>query len=110
MIVTLVPPLDGPADGLMLVTVGPPTYVYWSAALVALVPPAVVTVTCTVPVAPAGAVAVMLVAVSAVTVAVLPPNLTVVAPLRLVPVIVTKVPPVAGPVDGLTPVTVGAAT
>ena len=39
----------------------PAVYVYWSAALVALVPPAVVTVTSTVPV-PVGAVAVMLVA------------------------------------------------
>ena len=85
VIVTTVPPPAGPADGLMLETVGPPTYAYWSAGLVALVPPAVVTVTSTVPVAPAGAMAVMLVAVSAVTVAALAPNLTAVARARLVP-------------------------
>ena len=43
--VTLVPPPAGPLVGLMFVTVGAATYVYWSLALVALVPPAVVTVT-----------------------------------------------------------------
>src|SRR5581483_6678648 len=62
VIVTLVPPLAGPADGLTPVTVGAPTYVYWSAELVALVPPVVVTVTSTVPAEPAGAVAVIWVA------------------------------------------------
>ena len=58
----------------------------------ALVPPGVVTVTSTVPAVPAGAVAVMLVAVSAVIVADVVPNLTAVAPVRFVPVIVTLVP------------------
>ena len=37
------------------------------------------------------------------------PNLTAVALARLVPVIVTVVPPPVGPAAGLTPVTVGAA-
>ena len=37
------------------------------------------------------------------------PNFTAVAPVKLVPVIVTHVPPAAGPVVGLRPVTVGAA-
>ena len=36
-----------------------------------------------------------------------PPNDTAVAPSRLVPVIVTVVPPPLGPDVGLTPVTVG---
>ena len=83
---------------------------YWSAALVVLVPPAVVTVTSTVPVEPAGAVAVMLFAVLAVIVADVLPNLTAVAPARLVPVIVTVVPPAVGPAVGVTCVTVGAGT
>src|SRR5207244_3957629 len=86
------------------------TYVKRSAALVALVPLGVVTVTSTVlPGVPAGAVAVIWVAVLPVRlVAGLLANLTAVAPARLVPVIVTVVPPGAGPDDGLTPVTAGA--
>ena len=36
------------------------------------------------------------------------PNLTAVAPVRFVPVMVTLVPPVVGPVVGLTTVTAGA--
>ena len=71
-------------------------------------PPGVVTVTCTVP-EPAGEVAVILVADSTLTpVAALAPNLTVLAPVRFVPVIVTEVPPAAGPLVGSTFVTVGA--
>ena len=70
-------------------------------------PPGVVTVTSTVPV-PDGEVTVIDVAVSAVTVPAVVPNLTVVAFVRLVPVTVTLVPPAAGPEVGLTAVTVGA--
>ena len=93
MIVTVVPPAVGPAVGLTLVTVGAARRrCTCRPAPVALVPPAVVTVTSTVPVAPAGAVAVMLVAVSAVIVADVVPNLTAVALARLVPVIVTVGP------------------
>ena len=40
-------------------------------------------------------------------VAALPPKLTTVAPVKSVPVIVTLVPPAGGPLNGLTPVTVG---
>ena len=59
----------------------------------ALVPPAVVTVTSTVPV-PADEVAVIWVALLTLKKpAALPPNLTAVAPVKLVPVIVTLVPP-----------------
>jgi len=43
-------------------------------------------------------------------VAELAPNFTAVAPVKLVPVIVTDVPPAAGPLVGLNDVTVGAAT
>ena len=72
----------------------------WSAALVALVPPGVVTVTSTVPV-PAGAVALMLVALLTVKLeAAVVPNFTALAPVKLVPVIATEVPPVLGPRPG----------
>ena len=83
---------------------------YWSAVLVALVPPGVVTVTSTAPSVPvAGAVAVIVVALLTVNAAGLPgPKLTAVAPVNPVPVMVTDVPPVLGPEPGLTPVTVGA--
>ena len=79
--------------------------------LAAEVPPGVVTVTSTVPALPAGAVAVMEVALLTTTpVAAWAPKWTAVAPVRLVPVMVTEVPPVVGPDEGLTPVTVGGAT
>ena len=79
----------------------------WSAALVALVPPPVVTVTSTVPLL-GGDVAVIEVALLTTNhAAAVLPNFTAVAPLRLVPVMVTLVPPALGPVLGLMPVTVG---
>ena len=82
---------------------------YWSAALVGLVPLGVVTVTSTVPAVPAGAVAVIWVALlTATLVAAVEPKATPVAPVKLVPVIVTEVPPAVGPEDGLTCVTAGA--
>src|SRR5208282_65100 len=114
LIVTEVPPTAGPFFGDSPVTVGAfggggggATYVNSSAGLVALVPSGVVTVTCTVPV-PAGEVAVIDVAESAVTVAAAEPNLTAVAPASPIPLMVTVVPPDSGPVSGLTPVTAGA--
>jgi hypothetical protein len=74
------------------------------------VPPAVVTKTQTTPV-PAGAVAVIeLLELTVKLVALFAPNLTDVAPLRLVPVIVMVVPPAAGPVVGEIEVTIGAVT
>ena len=82
----------------------------WSAAEVAEVPPVVVTLTSTTLV-PAGDVAVIEVAeLTMKPVAEAAPNVTVVAPVKLVPVIVTVVPPVAGPCVGEIEVTVGAAT
>ena len=55
--------------------------------------------------------AVIVVALTTVTpVAGVVPKSTAVAPVKPVPVIVTRVPPAAGPLFGLIPVTVGAAT
>ena len=73
------------------------------------VPPAVVAVTFTTP-DPAGATAVMEVAELTTTPdAAFTPNFTTVAPVKLVPVMITDVPPAAGPLVELKPVTVGAA-
>jgi hypothetical protein len=69
-------------------------------------PPGVVTVMFTVPV-PAGLVTVIWVLESAVIVPPAPPKLTPVAPLRLVPLIVTAVPPAVVPLDGEIAVTAG---
>ena len=83
----------------------------WSLAPVAEVPPPVVTVMSMVPAEPAGAVALIEIAELTVKlVALVAPNLTAVAPVKLVPLIATTVPPVVGPEFGLTRVTVGAAT
>src|SRR5580698_9148319 len=72
--------------------------------------PGVVTVMLTPPAAWAGAVAVSLVADTTVKrVAADLPNLTAVAPVRALPVIVTTVPPVAGPEVGVTLVSAGMA-
>jgi len=80
-----------------------------SAVEVPLVPPGVVTVALTVPV-PAGLVAVIDVAFTTRTfVAWRVPNETVAGRTKLVPVMVTTVPPLVGPDDGATSVTVGAA-
>ena len=70
-------------------------------------PLGVVTVTSTVPV-PAGLVAVIALSVTTVKlVAAVVPKSTPVAPARLVPKIVTEVPPATVPLFGLRPVTVG---
>jgi hypothetical protein len=73
------------------------------------VPFAVVTVTSTVPGAPAGEVAAQVVVDAQVTaVAAVAPNATVVEPTtNPVPVIVTLVPPAGGPATGLMALTVG---
>lgn len=76
--------------------------------MAALLPKGVVTTTLAVPALPAGVVAVMDVLLATVTfVAVTPPNLTLVAPVKFVPVTVTLAPPANGPLEGLTDVTVG---
>ena len=71
------------------------------------VPAIVVTVTSTVPL-PAGLVAVICVSLSTVTLlAATCPKETLVAPVKLVPVMATAVPPAAGPLAGLILNTVG---
>lgn len=73
--------------------------------------PFTVTVTVTAPVLPAGVVAVMLVLLTTVTlVAAALPKVTVAPAAKFVPVMVTAVPPAAGPLFGLTLLTVGATT
>lgn len=72
-----------------------------------LVPAEVVTVTCTAPTDPEGAIAVICVDESRVKVVAVVPNRTVVGPVNPVPVIVTLVPPVAGPEVGESEVMVG---
>jgi hypothetical protein len=70
-----------------------------------------VTVTVTAPALPAGVVAVMDVLLTTTTlVAAADPNVTVAPDTKFVPVIVTAVPPVVGPLLGDTPVTVGGTT
>jgi hypothetical protein len=82
--------------------------VNWLPGPVAETPPGVVTVTLTVPADPAADVAVIEVAELTVKLfAAVVPNLTAVAPLRLVPVTVTDVPAASGPIVGLSAVTVG---
>ncbi|MNL03659.1 hypothetical protein D3C87_1242010 [compost metagenome] len=82
----------------------------WLAAEVALVPPAAVTRTSTVPV-PAGGVALIWVVLSNVKLAAAaPPKVTFVAPEKFVPPMVTLVPPADGPLFGEIDVTVGAGT
>jgi hypothetical protein len=111
VIVTVVPPDVGPAVGLTPVTVGAATYVNRSADEVADVPPAVVTVTSTVPAVPEGLRSTICVAVSLVKLlTMVVPKRTAVALPKFVPVIVTDVPPDVGPAVGLRPDTVGAAT
>ena len=79
-----------------------------SAPLVGDVPVGVVTVTFTGPEDPAGDTAVRVVEdVTLNDVAATEPNLTDVAPVKLVPVMVVEVPPAVEPVFGLTLVTVG---
>src|SRR5208283_830056 len=108
VIVTVVPPATGPAAGVIPVTTGTGSYVNSSAGEVALVPPGVVTVTSTVPAEPAGETAVIwVVEVTVKLDAAVVPNITAVAPVNPVPVIVTVVPPATGPAAGVIPVTTG---
>lgn len=74
----------------------------WSALDKALLPPGVVTVTSTVPAAPAGAMATILPADNEVTDAGTVPNNTTAGLAKPEPVIVTDVPPDSGPDAGAT--------
>jgi hypothetical protein len=105
--VTDVPPPLVPVLGVTAVTVGTPKNVKLSAALVAVVPDGVTTVTSTVPAGSAGET--IVIDVAELTTRPVPgvaPKLTAVAPVKLVPVTVTVVPPAIGPAEGLTLVTV----
>jgi hypothetical protein len=110
VMVTAVPPATTPLLGETLVTVGLTTYVKPFARL-PLCEPTLVTVTVTAPAVPAGVVAVILVLLTTTTlVAAALPNVTVAPLAKLVPVIVTAVPPEVDPLFGETLLTVGAAT
>ena len=75
------------------------------------VPPGEVTVTLALPAVPAGKITVIEVAELTTTdVPALAPKFTVDPARKLVPVMVTEVPPAVGPADGLMDVTVGAAS
>jgi len=110
VIVTFVPPNVEPELGLIPLTVGRGTAVKvkWSAVTAALVPPGAVTFTSTVP---AEWVGLTIVSVEPFTtfmpVPDVPPNVTAVAPVKPVPLIVTEVPPAADPLVGDTLVIVG---
>jgi hypothetical protein len=70
--------------------------------------PPTVTVTVTAPALPAGVVAVICVPLTTTAlVAAVPPNVAVAPTAKLVPVIVTAVPPAVDPLFGDTPATVG---
>ena len=107
--VTAVPPAMLPALGATLVSVGGDggaTYV--KSVFAALVPPGVVTTTLTAPAARAGVVQVIVAAFTTFkAVALVPPKVTLVAPVKFVPVSVTTVPPAVLPVFGATLVSVG---
>jgi hypothetical protein len=109
VMVTRVP--IGPEVGLTPLTAGGggATYVNWSAALTALVPPGVVIVTSTSPSGPVGAVTVADVGLTTLKkiAGLVAPKLIADAPANPVPVRVTVVPPVLVPEAGLTPVIVG---
>lgn len=107
VIVTVVPPAVGPLVGVSEVIVGaatnvkPPVLVAW--------PPGVVNTTSVAPAVPDGVVTVTDVAPTVPSEPATPPIVTPVVPLKLVPVIVTVVPPAIGPLDGLSVVIVGTA-
>jgi len=109
VMVTVVPPDAGPEAGATPVTVGSGALqVKWSAAVSALVPTAVERTMLRMPAACAGETAVTLVSDTTVKlVAATVPKTTLVVPVKPAPVMVTVVPPDAGPEAGATPVTVG---
>ena len=108
VMVTFVPPFTPPTLGAMAVTVGACAAVTVKFVALVAVPPGVVTAIGPV-VAPVGTVVVIVVAFVTVKVGCdVPLNVTPVAPVRLVPVMVTAVP--VAPVVGVKLVTVGAAT
>ena len=109
--VMVLPAASGPALGVTDVSVGAAAYV--NALVLVTVPPRVCTKTLATifvePVIPVGVLAVIEVGLTTTTlVAATPFTFTLVAPVKLVPVIVKAVPPAIGPEAGLTVVIVGA--
>ena len=109
VMVMFVPPLVEPEAGETLAMVGTGTTYVNALALVA-VPPAVVTATLLAPAVPAGVFALIEVAVATTLVAATPFTLTLVAPVKLVPVMVNAVPPTVVPEAGDTSAMVGTGT
>ena len=110
VMVIVVPPVVGPDVGVTLLIVGSRT-MYVNALVLVAVPPAVVTATLLAPAVPAGVLAVTEVLdTTTMFVAAMPPTVTLVAPVKLVPAIVMVVPPVVGPEVGLTLLMVGSGT
>ena len=107
VIVIAVPPAVDPNNGDKEVIVGTGV-VYVNAFVAVAVPSGVVTATLCAPTVPAGVTAVMLVdETTATLVAATPPTVTLVAPVKLVPVIVIAVPPAVDPDVGVIDVIVG---
>ena len=109
LMVTVVPPVGGPAVGHKEVTTAGATNVNWSAGEVGLAPAGLVTVTSTVPAASGGVVAAI--DASEITVyeaAASDPKCTALAELKPLPEIDTLVPPEVDPPSGDNAVTVGA--
>jgi hypothetical protein len=109
VIVTAVPPRVEPVVGLIDVTVGAATYVKHPEHAPFCVS-GFVTVTFTAPAACAAVVPVIVVALIVATVSAEPPNEAVAPAWNPVPLMDTEVPPVAGPLFGVTAETVGVAT
>ena len=110
LMVIEVPPNVVPDVGLTLVMVGTGT-MYVKALLLLAVPPAVVTATLLTPAVPAGVFAVTeVLETTTMFVSAMPPTVTLVAPVKLVPLMVIKVPPNVVPDVGETLVMVGTGT
>ena len=104
LIVTRVPPASGPAVGVIELTEG--AFAYRKVPLSE--PPAVVTRTTALPAEPGGVTAVMVASSFTLNAAAAPAMVTLDAPVRPAPQIVTVVPPPTGPAGGETVLTVGA--
>jgi len=106
VIVIAVPPVVGPALGLIEPIVGGVTNV--NPFVSVAVPPAAVTLTVALPAVPPGVFAVIVVALTTTTlVAPMPPTVTLAPARKFVPVMTIAVPPVVGPALGLTDEIVG---
>ena len=110
VIVIAVPPKVKPDVGEMLAMVGADEAIYVNAPVLVTVPLIVFTTTSFKPAVPVGVTAVICDSNLLVMLANEPPTSTLVAPSKLVPVMVIVVAPVVGPVTGLTSEMVGVGT